>query len=141
MTHAGKGPKIYANREGSGSHGGTRLQQEHSPHYHTEGHIYGGGYPQGPTQSRTSPRPYLLAFLDNQPQYNYEDEIEDNFEQYAMKYHTLSAGFQRQVTLDQYCGIKFQGKPKQYQIPNYELECRVGKMEIPYFDGSFKVSV
>jgi len=24
MTHAGKGPKIYANREASGFHGGTR---------------------------------------------------------------------------------------------------------------------
>ena len=52
----------------------------------------------------------------------------------------MSAGFQRQVTLDQYCGIKFRGKPKQYQRPNYELECRAGKIEIPYFDGSSKVT-
>jgi hypothetical protein len=26
MNHAGKGPEIYANREASGSHGGTRHQ-------------------------------------------------------------------------------------------------------------------
>jgi hypothetical protein len=37
MTHAGKGLKVYANREASGSHGGTRLQQEHNPRYHTKG--------------------------------------------------------------------------------------------------------
>jgi hypothetical protein len=140
MTHAGKGPEVYANREASGSHGGARPQQEHNPHYHTEGQSYGGGAPQGQTYSRTTPRPYLPTFLDTQPQHNYEDEIEDNFEQYAREYHALSAGFQRQVTLDQYCGIKFRGKPKQYQRPNYELERRAGKIEIPYFDGSAKVT-
>jgi hypothetical protein len=139
MTHAGKGPEAYANREASGSHGGTRHQQEYSPHYHTEGQSYGGGAPQGATHSRATPRPYLPKFLDNQRRCNYEDEIEDNFEQYAKEYYALSAGFQRQVTLDQYCRIKFRGKPKQYQRPNYELERRVGKMEIPYFDGSSKV--
>jgi hypothetical protein len=26
MTHGGKGPEIYANREASGSHGGNRYQ-------------------------------------------------------------------------------------------------------------------
>jgi hypothetical protein len=78
--------------------------------------------------------------LDNQPQRNYEDEIEDNFEQYSKEYQALSEGFRRQVMLDQYCVIKFRGKPKQYQIPNYELEHRAGKMEIPYFDGSSKVT-
>jgi hypothetical protein len=26
ITHGGKGPKVYANREASGSHGGTRQQ-------------------------------------------------------------------------------------------------------------------
>jgi hypothetical protein len=78
--------------------------------------------------------------LDNQPQHNYEDEIEDNFEQYAREYHALSAVFQRKVMLDQYCGIKFRGKPKQYQRPNYELERRASKIEIPYFDGSAKVT-
>jgi hypothetical protein len=109
ITHVGKGPEAYANREASGSHGGARPQQEHSPHYHTKGLSYGGGAPQGKTHSRTTHRPYLPTFLDNQPQCNYEDEIEDNFEQYAMECHALSARFQRQVTLDQYCGIKFRG--------------------------------
>jgi len=78
--------------------------------------------------------------LDNQPQRNYDDEIKDNFEQYTREYNSLSVGFERQVTLDQYCGIKFRGKPKQYHRHNYELECRASKMEIPYFDGSSNVT-
>jgi hypothetical protein len=78
--------------------------------------------------------------LDTQLQHNYEDEIKDNFEQYSREYHALSAGFQRQFTLDQYCGIKFQGKPKQYQRTNYELEHRAGKIKIPYFYGFAKVT-
>jgi hypothetical protein len=78
--------------------------------------------------------------LDNQPQNNHRDEIEDNFEEYAREYESLSAGFRRQVTLDQYCGIKFRGKPKQYHRNNNELEHKAGKMEIPYFDGSSKVT-
>jgi hypothetical protein len=45
LTHGGKGPKTYANREASGSHGGYRHQQEHIPHYHTEGQSHGGGVP------------------------------------------------------------------------------------------------
>jgi hypothetical protein len=140
MNHGGKGPEIYAKREASGSHGGTRHQQEHIPHYHTEGYNYGGGAPQGQTYSRTTPRPYLPSFLDNQTQSDYQDEIEDNFTQYAREYKSLSTGIQRQITLEQYCGIKFKGKPKPYHKNNYELEHRAGKMEIPYFDGSSKVT-
>jgi hypothetical protein len=41
--------------------------------------------------------------------------------------------------VDLYCGIKFRGKLKQYERPNYEWERRAGKIEIPYFDGSAKV--
>jgi hypothetical protein len=76
----------------------------------------------------------------NQTQPNYQDEIEDNFDQYVREYNSLSAGVQRQITLDQYCGFKFRGKPKPYHRNNYELERRAGKMEIPYFDGSSKVT-
>jgi len=41
--------------------------------------------------------------------------------------------------LDQYCGIKFRVKPKQYQRSNYELEHKEGKIVIPHFDGSSKM--
>jgi len=45
MTHEGKGPEVYENKEYSESHGGNRPQQKHSPHYHTKGKSYGGGAP------------------------------------------------------------------------------------------------
>jgi hypothetical protein len=140
MNQGGKGLEIYANKEASGSHVETRHQQENIPHYHNEGYKYGGGAPLGQTHSRTTPRPYLPSFLDNQTQPDYQDEIEENFAQYAREYNSLSAGIQRKITLEKYCGIKFRGKPKPYHRNNYELECRVGKMEISYFDGSFKVT-
>jgi hypothetical protein len=140
MNHGGKGPKTYANREASGSHGGHRHQQEHIPYYHIEGQSHGGGAPQGQTYNRTTPRPYLPSFLDEQAHPNYQDEIEDNFDQYVREYNSLGIGVQRQITLDQYCGFKFRGKTKPYHMNNYELERKAGKMEIPYFDGSSKVT-
>jgi len=101
LTHGGKGPEKYANRDASGSHGGYRHQQEHIPHYHTEGQSHGGGVPQGQTHSRATHRPYLPSFLDEQTQPSYQDEIEDNFEQYVEEYNSLSVAVQRQITLDQ----------------------------------------
>jgi hypothetical protein len=140
MTHGGKGQEIYANKEASGSHGGSRPHQEQNFHYHTEGQSFGGAS-KGPTHSRATPRPYLPTFLDSHPQHNHYNDIEDNFEEYAREYESLGAGFRRQVTLDQYCWIKFRGKPKHYHKNNNELERRAGKMEISYFDGSPKVIV
>jgi hypothetical protein len=140
LTHGGKGPETYANIEAIGSHGGYRHQQEHIPHYHTEGQIHGGGEPQGQTHSRTTHRPYIPSFLDEQTQPNYQDEIEDSFNQYVKEYNSLSIEVQRKITLDQYCGFKLGGNTRPYHRNNYELECRAGKMEISYFDGSSKMT-
>jgi len=140
MTHHGNGPIIYASKEDSGSHGGTRHYHDQDIHYYTEGQIFGGGTSMGPTHSTVTPKPYMSTFLDGQPLYNHFNEIEGNFEEYAREYEALNAGFRRQFTLDQYCGIKFRGKPKNCHRNNNELEHRVGKMEISYFDGSSKVT-
>jgi hypothetical protein len=141
MTHGVKGPETYNNREASGSQGGYRPQQEHIPHYHTEGQSHGGGAPQGQTHNRTTHRPYLPSFLEEQPQPSYQDEFDDNFDQYVREYNSLSLPVQRQITLDQYCRLKFRGKTQRpYHRNNYELERRAGKMEIPYFDGSAKMT-
>jgi hypothetical protein len=78
--------------------------------------------------------------LDEQTHTNYQDEIEDNFAQYVREYNSLSIAVQRQITLDQYCGFKLRVKTKPYHRNNYELERRAGKMEIPYFDGSPKMT-
>ena len=52
----------------------------------------------------------------------------------------MSLSVHRQITLDQFCGLKFRSKPRLYHRNNYELEHRAGKMEIPYFNGSTKMS-
>jgi hypothetical protein len=139
MNHKGKGPESYANKETSGSHGGNRYQQEHIPYHHSEG-SHGGGAPQGQTGSRATPRPYLPTFTDEPTQLNHIDEFDDLFEQYSREYNSLNLTVQRQITLDQYCGIKFKNKPRPYHRSNYEFERRAGKMEIPYFDGSAKMT-
>ena len=66
--------------------------------------------------------------------------MEDNFAQYFREYNSLSIAVQRQMTLDQYCGFKLRDKPKPYHRRTYELERMVGKIEIPYFDGSPKMT-
>jgi hypothetical protein len=89
----------------------------------------------GPTNNKITPRTYMSTFLEAQQQYNYFPEVEDNFEEYAREYATLSIGFRRQVTLDQYCGIKYKGGTRSYHRGSNELEHGEGKMEIPTFDG------
>jgi hypothetical protein len=100
MTHGGKGLEPYANREASGSHGGNRHQQDNVPYYHTEGQSHGGGAAQGQTHKRTTHRPYLPLFLDEQTQPEFQDEIEDDFAQYVREYNSLSITVHRQMTLD-----------------------------------------
>jgi hypothetical protein len=63
-------------------------------------------------------------------------EVEDNFEEYAI----LSAGFRRQVTLSEYCGIKYRGKPMEFHRGNFDLGRKAGKMGISPFDGLAKSS-
>jgi hypothetical protein len=72
--------------------------------------------------------------------HNHQDEFEDKFDQYVREYNSLSITIQRQISLDQYCGFKLRGKTNSYHMNNYELERRVGKMDIPYFDGSPKMT-
>jgi hypothetical protein len=134
MTHKGKGPESYANKETSGSHGGNRHQQEHGPYLYSEG-SQGGGVPLGQSGSRTTPRPYLPTFTDETTQLEPIDDFVDQFEQCGREYNQLSLTVQRQMTLDQYCQIKFRNKPRPHHRSNYEFERRAGKMEIPYFDG------
>jgi hypothetical protein len=48
---------------------------------------------------------------------------------------------QRQMSLDQYCQLKFRNKPRSNHRSSHEFERRAGKMEIPYFDGTAKMTV
>jgi hypothetical protein len=67
MTHGGNGPRNYANKEASGSHGVTRHYHDQDIHYHAEGQSFGRGSSRGASQSRVTPRPYMPTFLDGQP--------------------------------------------------------------------------
>jgi len=68
MTHKGKGPEIYDNKETGGSHGGNRYNPEHIPYHQSEGSNE-GGTPHGQIGSRATPRPYLPMFTDEQAQH------------------------------------------------------------------------
>jgi hypothetical protein len=91
--------------------------------------------------SRITLRPYMPCFLNTQQQDANTPghvEVEDNFEEYEREYASLSAGFKRQVSLGEYCGIKYRGMPRYFHRGNNELGRKAGEMEIPTFDRSAK---
>ena len=47
---------------------------------------------------------------------------------------------QKQMSLDQYCQLKFRNQPRMNNRGNFEFEQRAGKIEIPYFDGMAKMT-
>jgi len=47
---------------------------------------------------------------------------------------------QRQMSLDQYFQLNFKNKPRMNHRSNFEFERRAGKIEIPYFDGTTKMT-
>jgi hypothetical protein len=77
-------------------------------------------------------------FKDGQSQKEQVDDFLEKMVQCTREYHELDLGIQRQMSLDQYCYLKFKNKPKANHKSNYELERRMGKIEIPYFDGTAK---
>ena len=52
----------------------------------------------------------------------------------------MSLSVHRQISLDQFFGLKFRNNPRPYHRNSYELERRARKMEIPYFDGLAKMT-
>jgi hypothetical protein len=79
--------------------------------------LFGGANNRVPGSSRVTPRPYMPSFLDTQQQDAHVPgrmEIEDNFEDYEREYAALSAGFRRQVSLAEYCDIKYRGRPRDF---------------------------
>jgi hypothetical protein len=70
MSHKGKGPETYDNRETGGSHGGNRYNPDRIPYHQSEG-SNGGGAP----HSRTTPRRYLPTFIDEHAQHEPVDDF------------------------------------------------------------------
>jgi hypothetical protein len=99
-----------------------------------------GGAPHGQVGSRATPRPYLPMFTDEPTQNEPVDDFMEQMAQFSREYNDLIMTIQRQMTLDQYCQLKFRNKPRSNHRSNYEFERRAGKMEIPYFDGMDKMT-
>jgi hypothetical protein len=83
MTHKGKGPEMYENRETGGSHGGNMYNPEHIPYHQSKG-SNGGSAPHGQIGgqigSKTTPRSYLPMFTDEHAQH---EPVDDFAEQMA----------------------------------------------------------
>jgi hypothetical protein len=129
VTHRGKYPDTYGNKE-VGGFGGTheeaRCNLEKTPG--SEGSLGGGTFhgqmgsrtnhrPYVPmfmdellgqhSGSRANPRPYMPTFTDEQGQH---EQVEDFVEQLARstrEYYILDMKVQRQMSLDQYCQLRF----------------------------------
>jgi hypothetical protein len=117
MTHKGKGPKTYGNREAGGSggsHDGNRYNPEkapryspkHVPYHQSEG-SHGGSMPHGQMGSRATPRPYLPSFTDEHAQHEQLDDFVEQMAQCTREYNDLDMMIQRQMSLDQYSQLKF----------------------------------
>ena len=74
MTHQGKDPEMYGNKEAGGSggsHGENRYNPKKTPR--SEG-SHGGGTSYRKMGSRANPRPYLPTFTDEQMQ---QEQVDD----------------------------------------------------------------
>jgi hypothetical protein len=94
MTHEGKGPETYGNRETGGSHGGNRYNPKKAPR--SEG-SHGRGTSHGQMGSRATPRPYLPTFTDEQVQHEQVDDFVEQMAQCTREYHDLDMMIQRQM--------------------------------------------
>ena len=56
------------------------------------------------------------------------------------EYYSLDMKVQRQMSLDQYCQLRFRNQPRTNHRGIFEFEQRAGKIEIPYFDGTTKMT-
>jgi hypothetical protein len=68
------------------------------------------------------------------------DEFVEQMEQCTKEYQGLDMMIQRQMSLDQYYQLKFKNKPRSNHQSSYEFERREGKIKIPYFDGTTKMT-
>jgi hypothetical protein len=144
MVHGKEPPNYGGNNGASGSHGGERYHAKSNHRAYTEGQsLFGGANNRVPGSSRVMPTPYMPSFMDTQQKYAHIQgnmEVENNFEEHEREYAALSAGFKRQVTLSEYYGIKYRGRPREFHKGNHELGHKVGKMDILPFDGKTKSS-
>ena len=74
--------------------------------------------------SRANPRPYMPTFTDEQEQ---PEQVEDFVAQLAKstkEYYSLDMRVQRQMSLDQYCQLRFRNQPRTNHRGSFEFERR-----------------
>jgi hypothetical protein len=117
---------------GSHRHNGNHAEGSHT-HVPIQNHI-------GST-SRTTPRPNMPHFLDGQKDVNQGQQGQgEDFTEYLREYQTLAEEFQAAMSLHDLCTIKYMNRPREFNRgqQSWELQRKVGKLSIPYFDGSSK---
>jgi hypothetical protein len=162
VTHRGKYPDTYGNKEARGS-GGTHEEVIYNPEKApgSEGSLGGGTFhrqmgsrtnhrPYVPvftdeslgqhSGSRANPRPYMPTFADEQGQHEQVEDFVAQLAKSTREYYILDMKVQRQMSLDQYCQLRFRNQPRMNHRGRFEFEQRTGKIEIPYFDGTTKMT-
>jgi hypothetical protein len=162
VTHRGKDPDTYGNKEAGGS-GGTHEEGRYNPEKApgSEGSLGGGMFhgqmgsktnhrpyvpvftdePLGQhSGSRANPRPYMPTFTDEQEQHEQVEDFVAQLAKSTREYYSLDMKVQRQMSLDQYCQLRFRNQPRTNHRGSFEFERRAGKIEIPYFDGTAKMT-
>jgi hypothetical protein len=126
-------------------------QGPHAAH----GNSRAGSRPQSPTRTYTSasriPLPLFPSFQRATPvvaqisiaqrQATHAEDISE----YRREYAALGRDFQQDMTLVEYCGLRLRNRPREPQMGgqqqqqqghNIDFIQKVGKLTIPYFDGS-----
>jgi hypothetical protein len=129
VTHRGKYPDTYGNKE-AGGFGGTHEEDRYNPKKEpgSEGSL-GGGTFHGQMGSRTNHRPYvpvfidellgqhlgsranpityIPTFIDEQEQHERVEDLVAQLARSTREYYSLDMKVQRQMSLDQYCQLSF----------------------------------
>jgi hypothetical protein len=90
--------------------------------------------------SRANPRPYMPTFTNEQEHHEQVEYFVAQLARSTREYYNLDMKVQRQMTLEKYCQLKFRNQPRMNHRGIFEFERRVGKIEIPYFDGTTKMT-
>jgi hypothetical protein len=117
---------------GSHGHNGNHVEGINT-HVPTQNHI-------GST-SRVTPRPHMPQFLEGQQDGNQGKQGQgEYFTDYLREYQTLGDDFRNSMSLQDFCTIKYKNRPRDFNRgpQSWELQQKVGKLSIPYFDGSRK---
>jgi hypothetical protein len=131
-----KAPGSKGSLGGGTSHGQMGSRANHRPYMPVFTDEYLGRH----SGSRANPKPYMPTFTDEQGQHEQVEDFVDQLARSTKEYYSLDMTVQRQMSLDQYCQLRFKNQPRMNHRGSLEFEQRAGKIEIPYFYGTTKMT-